>query len=97
MRFGRASTDPDVISPVFSSFRRLIDFGPGCQVLRVFTNEDHNIVRYRILVWGTLCFHVLIDLEEYFRVELDPKLKGVEGVALSAHGMMIPPYLRELK
>jgi len=88
--------DPEEVSPQFLSHRRLIDFGPGCQVLRVFCAEDHNIVRYRILVWGTLCFHVLIDTEEYF-LELDPQLKRAEGILPNEGKMSVPPYLREMK
>ena len=89
-------TDPEEVSPQFSSHRRLIDFGPGCQVLRVFCAEDANMVRYRILVWGTLCFHVLIDTEEYF-LELDPQLKRADGILPAEGKMMVPPYLREMK
>jgi hypothetical protein len=91
-------TEPHVVSPMFLSHRRIIDFGPGCQVIRVFAVEDNNAVRYRILVWGTLCFHVLIDHEEYFRTEFDRQMKRAEGISPEERkGMRIPPYLRDLK
>jgi hypothetical protein len=90
-------TDPDFVSPVFLSQRRVIDFGPGCQVIRVFATEDPCIVRYRILVWGTLCFHVLIDREKYFTQDLDPQMQRAEGILPRGGEMSIPPYLRKLK
>lgn len=91
-------TEPDVVSPLFLSHRKVIDFGPGCQAIRVFAAEDENVVRYRILIWSTLCFHVLFDQEEYFRTELDPKMKPVEGISPEDRkGMRIPPYLREFE
>ena len=91
-------TEPDVVSPQFLSHRTVIDFGPGCQAIRVFATEDENVVRYRILIWGTLCFHVLLDHEDYFRLEFDPMMKPVEGISpKDCKGMRIPPYLREFK
>jgi hypothetical protein len=91
-------SEPDIVGPQFLSHRRVIDFGPGCQVIRIFATEDENIVRYRILIWGELCFHVLLDHEDYFRTEFDPKMKPVEGISPEDHkGMRIPPYLREFK
>jgi hypothetical protein len=89
-------TEPDVVSPLFLSHRREVNFGPGCQVLRVFATEEPNAVRYRILVWGTLCFHVLIDREEYL-AKLDEQVHRVQGIVPPDGKMMIPPYLRELK
>ena len=91
-------TDPDIASPQFLSHRRVIDFGPGCQVIRIFATEDENVVQYRILIWGTLCFHVLLDHEEYFRTEFDPNMQPVDGISpQDRKGMRIPPYLREFK
>jgi hypothetical protein len=91
-------SEPDIVSPQFLSHRRVIDFGPGCQVIRVFATEDENVVRYRILIWGTLCFHVLLDNEDYFRSEFDPKMKPVEGISPEDQkGMRIPAYLRKFK
>ena len=95
-------SEPDIVSPQFLPHRMVhrtvIDFGPGCQVIRISPIEDENIVRYRILVWGALCFHVLLDHEDYFRSEFDPKMKPVEGISPEdCKGMQIPPYLREFK
>jgi hypothetical protein len=91
-------TEPDIVSPQFLSHRRIIDFGPGCRVIRIFATEDENVVRYRILIWGTLCFHVLFDHEDYFRTEFDPRMKSTEGISpRDRKGMRIPPYLREFK
>ena len=55
-------------------------------------------VPYRILIWGTLCFHVLFDHEDYFRTEFEPKMKATHGISpQDRKGMQIPPYLREFK
>lgn len=91
-------SEPDIVSPQFQLQRRIIDFGPGCQVIRVYATEDENVVRYRILIWGSLCFHVLFDHEDYFRSEFDPKTEPSEGLSPEDRKVMqIPPYLRELK
>jgi hypothetical protein len=92
-------SEPDEVNPMFCSHRRLVDFGPGCQVLRVFATEDSYVVRYRILVWGALCMHTLIDMEEYFLREFDPQMQRVQGLRPNeGRGKMtIHPYLRELK
>jgi hypothetical protein len=95
-------SDPDILSPQFLPHRwvhrRVIDLGPGCQVIRISPTEDENVVRYRILVWGTLCLHVLLDNEDYFLSEFDPRMKPVEGISIEGRkGMRIPPYLREFK
>lgn len=88
---------PDIVEPQFLSSSTVIDFGPGCQVLRIFATEDENVVQYRILVWGALCFYVHLDHADYFRLEFDPKIKRVEGISIEGKGMRIPPYLREFK
>lgn len=91
-------TDPDEMSPLFTSHRRDVDFGPGCQVRRVFANEDPNVVRYRILIWATVCFHVLLDHEDYFKTEFDPRMARTSGIDLEGKkGMRVPTYLREFK
>ena len=89
---------PDIVEPQFLSHRTIIDFGPGCQVIRIFATEDENVVQYRIQIWDTLCFYVHFDHEDYFRSEFDSKRKPLEGISLeNRKGMRIPPYLRELK
>jgi hypothetical protein len=89
---------PDLVEPQFLLRRKVIDFGPGCQVIRIFANEDENIVQYRILIWQSLCFYVHLDHEDYFRSEFDPQRKPLEGMSADeCKGMRIPHYLRELK
>jgi hypothetical protein len=91
-------SEPDIVEPQFLSCRTVQDFGPGCQVIRIFATVDENIVQYRILIWGELCVYVHLDREDYFRAEFDPKSKPVEGMSLADHrGMWIPHYLREFK
>jgi hypothetical protein len=80
------------------SYRKVNDFGPGCQVVRIFATEDENVVQYRILIWGKLCFQVFLDHEDYFWSEFDPKVKPTEGMSPEDRkAMPIPPYLREFK
>jgi hypothetical protein len=93
---------PDIVEAQFLPnrwvHRTVIDFGPGCQVIRISPTGDEYVVQYRILIWGTLCFHVHLDHEDYFRSEFDPKIDPVEGMSPEdCKGMRIPPYLRQLK
>lgn len=74
------ASDPHIIEAQFLSHRRVIDFGPGCQVLRIFAAEDENVVQYRVLIWGALCLYVHFNHEDYFRSESDPKGKSAEGI-----------------
>lgn len=91
-------SEPEIIEPQFLSGGKVIDFGPGCRIIRIFATEDENVVQYRILVWGELCFYVYLDREDCFRSEFDPKIKPVEGMSPEDRkGMRIPPYLREFK
>jgi hypothetical protein len=95
-------SEPDVVGPQFLPHRMVnrtvIDFGPGCQVIRISPIEDENIVRYRILIWGTLCLGAFLDHKDYFRSVLDPKTKPVEGMSPEDRkGMRIPSYLRGFK
>jgi hypothetical protein len=90
-------SQPD-IDPQFMSHRKVNDFGPGCQVVRIFATDDENVIQYRILIWGKLCFQVFLDYEDYFRSEFDPKMKPVEGISpKDRKAMRIPLYLREFK
>jgi hypothetical protein len=78
--------------------RKVFDFGPGCEVIRVSSIENENIARYRILIWGKICLNVVIDHEDYISSELYPRVRLVEGTTSdSIDGMQIPPYLREFK
>lgn len=91
-------SQPDVVEPQFLSHRRVIDFGPGCQILRIFATEDVNIVQYRIQIWGELCLYVHLDYEDYFQSEFDLKKKPLDGLHRGdCKAMLIPPYLREFK
>jgi hypothetical protein len=88
-------TNPNVIKSFFVSSGKRIDFGPGCQMMRVCATEDSKVVRYRIAIWGTLCFEVLIDLEDELR-KVEATFSRVQGITLTDdHGkMLISPYLR---
>ena len=89
---------PDVVEAQFVSHRTAIDFGPGCQILRIFDTEDKNVVQYRIQIWGELCLYVHLDHEDYFQSEFDPKKKPLDGLSPDdCKGMRIPPYLRDFK
>ncbi len=95
-------SEPDIVGPQFLPHklihRTVINFGPGCQAIRISLIEDENIAHYRILIWGTLCLGAFLDREEYFRSEFDSTMKPVEGFSPENRKMMqIPPYLREFK
>ena len=74
---GRLVTEPyglrtsvqesDVIPGPWASAIKRYDFGPGCKIQRLFAREDHNVVRYWISLWGSLCLHVKIDVESELR------------------------------
>jgi hypothetical protein len=91
-------SQPDVVESQFLSRGTAIDFGPGCQILRISDAEDKNVVQYRIQIWGELCLYVHLDHEDYFQSEFDPKKKPLDGLSPDDYkGMRIPPYLREFK
>lgn len=72
-----------------------LDFGPGCQIIRVSPDEDPRVVRYWISIWASLHFKVLIDYEEYL-VEIEKQLNKPGGVLprQDRAAMQIPEYLR---
>jgi hypothetical protein len=89
-------SQPDVVESQFLSHRKVIDFGPGCQVLRIFASEDVNVVQYRIQIWGELCLYVHLDYEDYLQSEFDSKKRPLVGLShVDFKLMRIPPYLRE--
>ncbi len=74
-----------------------IDFGPGCQIKRIFAAETPKVVRYWITIWGALRFSVLIDLHEELEKakHLYKRPEGIEPPDKPT--MRIRPYLREYK
>lgn len=91
-------SQPDVVESQFLSQRKVIDFGPGCQVLRIFATEDVKVVQYRIQIWGELCLYVHLDHEDYLQSEFDSKRKPLDGLSPNDYkGMRVPSYLREFK
>jgi hypothetical protein len=88
--------DSDVVPEPFASHGKLLDFGPGCKVKRVFVDEDPNIVRYWISIWGTLHFTVLIDLESYLQ-SIEKTFRRPDGTLPPVNvAMQIPEYLGAL-
>jgi len=88
----------DLVEPQFLSHRSVLDFGPGCQIFRIFATEDVNIVQYRIEIWGELCLYVHLDYEDHFQSDFDLKKKPLDGLSADEYrGMRISPYLREFK
>jgi hypothetical protein len=92
-----AVSESDEVPEALAPGIRVLDFGPGCKIQRLFVAEDHNIVRYWITVWGKLCLTVAIDLEEYLQ-KADQTATRPQGIAPSDSRpmMMISPYLRNL-
>jgi hypothetical protein len=85
----------DVVPEPFASFGEVLDFGPGCQVIRgAVPEEDPGFVRYWISVWGTLHFTVLIDHEAYLQ-SIDKDLARPSGILPPKNrAMQVPQYLR---
>jgi hypothetical protein len=79
----------------FASHVEFFDFGPGCNIRRVFATEDPQVVRYWISIWDCLHFDVRIDLEDELQTA-DMKVSIVEGIAPQEvrAALRIPQYLR---
>ena len=76
---------------------KVISFGPGCRVRRIFASEDPNVVRYWITIWNTLHFRVAIDQEIYLQ-ESEANYSRPEGLdPLETPSMRIRPYLRNYR
>ena len=80
----------------FASACKLIDFGPGCKIRRLFFADDPQTVWYFITIWNALNMQVRIELEtELQKAELE--FKKTEGIIPTDNkGMQISPYLRYL-
>jgi hypothetical protein len=90
-------SESGIVPEPYASYSKSYDFGPGCNVQRVFATEDPNVVLYWVTVWGTLYFTVRIDLEDDL-CTLDQRSRKIEGIdpqELRA-GMRIPSYLLRL-
>jgi len=75
-------------------FTKPIDFGPGCQVRRLFVPENPAVARYFITIWDRLHFKVLIDFEAYLD-DLKKRLPQPGGVLPPMNrAMQVPDYLR---
>jgi hypothetical protein len=86
---------PELPEP-FSSFAKLLDFGPGCQIHRVFAAEDPNVVLYWISIWGSLSLEARVDLEDELK-RLDEKRAPLGGFSPDdAKSMGISSYLRSI-
>jgi hypothetical protein len=80
----------------FGSAGRVIDFGPGCRVRRVFFTEDPATVWYFISVWNAVHFHVRIEREDAL-AEARLHYRNCDGI-LPPEGRAMPvsTYLRTL-
>jgi hypothetical protein len=86
--------DTDLIPEPFASASKLIDFGPGCKIRRVFFTEDPNVVWYWISIWNTLWLHVRIEHEDEL-LKTEPHFRKCEGIIPREDRRMdVPLYLR---
>lgn len=86
-----------VLPKPFSAFGDVIDFGPGCKVVRASSPEhDPDAVGYWISIWRTLHFTVLIDHEAVLQ-RLDKKFPRFNGILPPSRGMQVPQYLRSFE
>jgi predicted DNA binding CopG/RHH family protein len=88
--------DSDFVPEPYASHIERFDFGPGCNVRRLFATEDPNVVIYWISVWNTLHLHARVDLEDELR-QRDQKSSRVKGITPNEDSkvMRISPYLRD--
>jgi len=82
----------DFIPEPFASACEVLDFGPGCNIRRLFFTEDPNTVWYFITIWKTLYMHVRIELESELLKQQFTKCEGT--VPLEDRRMEISHYLR---
>ena len=85
-----------IVAEPYASFAKSFDFGPGCNVRRLFATENPNVGLYWISIWGSLHFNARIDLEDELRF-LDQRSSRVEGIVPQENrvAMHIPLYLRK--
>lgn len=85
----------DVVPEPYASSAEFFDFGPGCNIRRVFATEDANVVLYWISIWGTLYLDARIDLEDELH-KAEQRFSRVEGIAPQEDRgtMRVSPYLR---
>ena len=80
----------------FASAGRILDFGPGCKIRRVFFTEDPNEVVYYISIWNTLNLKVWIGLETEM-LKAEQEFRKCEGrIPPDNGGMKISRYLRNV-
>jgi hypothetical protein len=85
----------DFVPQPYAAASEVFDFGPGCNVRRVFAREDPNVVLYWISIWNTLRFNVKIDLEDDL-MKADQRSSRVQGMAAEENrgAMQISASLR---
>jgi hypothetical protein len=85
----------DVVPEPYASASQVFEFGPGCNVRRLFAREDPNVVLYWISVWNTLNFNIKIDLEDELMLtdRRSSRVQGIPGV-VNRGAMQISSYLR---
>jgi hypothetical protein len=89
-------SESDQVPERFASASEILDFGPGCRVMRVFPTEDPNIVLYWISIWNTLNLRVKIDLETEL-VRLDRQSRRAGGIIPPDNrAMQVSKYLRSV-
>jgi hypothetical protein len=88
--------ESDFIPEPFASACKVIDFGPGCKIRRLFFTEDPDTVWYFVSIWNTLNMHVRIELETEL-LKADPRFRKVKGIVPPEDRRMdISPYLRNI-
>ena len=74
--------ESDFVPEPFASACKLLDFGPGCKIRRLFFTEDPNTVWYFISIWNTLNMHVRIELETEL-LKADREFRKCKGIVPS--------------
>jgi hypothetical protein len=86
----------DFVPEPFASACKLLNFGPGCKIRRLFFIEDHETVWYFLSIWNSLNIHVRIELEIELQ-KADLGFNKADGITPPDNrGLQISPYLRYL-
>jgi hypothetical protein len=79
----------------YAAAAQSLDFGPGCNISRVFATEDPKVVLYWLTLWNALHFNVKIDIEDELK-KVDDRNSRVQGIPSEENrrAMRIAAYLR---
>ncbi len=88
--------ESDFVPEPFASACTILDFGPGCNIRRLFFIEDPNMVWYFISIWNALNIHVRVELESEL-LKAEQQFRKCEGIVPAEnYRFEISSYLRNV-